>query len=449
VGALLAHPHLSGHAARLDGALVSGAIRDAIAAERARLLAGDAPRGASALAASAAQALDALEAGSLRRVVNATGIVLNTNLGRAPLPPAAVAAIHAVAAGYSNLEVDLGTGERGSRHAHVEAIATRLTGAEAALVVNNCAAAVLLVVDAFARGREVVVSRGELIEIGGSFRLPDVIASGGARLVEVGTTNRTYLADYARAIGPETGLLLASHTSNYRITGFTADVPRAELAALGRAHGVVTVEDLGSGLLVDLTRFGLAAEPTVAARIAAGLDLVLVSGDKLMGGPQCGLILGRAEAIATLKRHPLMRALRPDKLALAALAATLALYLAPDSLTASVPLFAMIAKTPESLKAESIALAESLKGLDRLTTEVLEGAGAIGGGTLPGVELPTWLVAVRIEGMSAAETAARLRTGDPAVVGRIADDRVLLDPRAWLDGDAERVRAALARAGAR
>jgi L-seryl-tRNA(Ser) seleniumtransferase len=354
-----------------------------------------------------------------------------------------------VASGYSNLEVDLETGERGSRHAHVEAIATRLTGAEAALVVNNCAAAVLLVVDAFARGREVVVSRGELIEIGGSFRLPDVIASGGARLVEVGTTNRTYLSDYARAIGPETGLLLASHTSNYRITGFTADVDRAALAELGRAHGVVTVEDLGSGLLVDLRRFGLDSEPTVAERVASGLDLVLVSGDKLMGGPQCGLILGRAEAIAKLKRHPLMRALRPDKLALAALASTLALYLSPDTLTDTVPLFAMIAKTPEALKADAVALAEAVKDLDGLSLEVVEGASTIGGGTLPGVDLPTWLVALRAAGMSAEELATRLRTGEPAVVGRIAEGRVLLDPRAWLEGDAERVRAAIAGAIAR
>jgi L-seryl-tRNA(Ser) seleniumtransferase len=426
--------------------MVTGAVRRVVDAERTRLLAGEPPRSAEALAASAAEAVAGLLRPRLKRVVNATGVLLNTNMGRAPLAEAALDALHDVAGGYSTLEFDLESGRRGSRHALVEDVLKRLTGAEAALVVNNCAAAVLLVVDAFARGGEVVVSRGELIEIGGSFRLPDVIASGGARLVEVGTTNRTHLADYERAIGPDTALLLASHASNFRITGFTAAVPRAELARLGRSRGLPTVEDLGSGLLVDLTRFGLPPEPTVAERLRDGLDLVLVSGDKLLGGPQCGLVLGRAEAVARLKQHPLMRALRPDKLALAALDATLRLYMAPERLAETVPLFAMLAKTPESLRAEALALAGALAGFEGLKADVVEGLSTVGGGTLPGVELPTWLVALQARDMGAEALAARLRTGEPAVVARIAEDRVLLDPRTWLSGDAARVRAAVGRA---
>ncbi|MFN3430765.1 MAG: L-seryl-tRNA(Sec) selenium transferase, partial [Candidatus Sericytochromatia bacterium] len=429
--------------ARTEPAALTQALREEVAEERARRLAGEPPRETDALAAAAMARLERLFRPRLRRVVNATGVVLNTNLGRSPLPPAVLEGLTAIAGGYSNLELDLETGQRGSRYSHVEELLCRLTGAEAALVVNNCAAAVLLVVDAFARGREVVVSRGQLIEIGGSFRLPEVITGSGARLVEVGTTNKTYLGDYENALGPDTGLLMLSHTSNYRIIGFTAEVERGALADLGRARGVVTVEDLGSGLLVDLTRFGVPKEPTVQESVESGIDLVTVSGDKLLGGPQCGLILGRKDLIARLKRHPLLRALRQDKLGLAALEGTLRLYLQPDHVVAEVPIFKAMAKRPDALKGEANRLAERLAPLPGVAVRVIEGTSSVGGGTLPGVELPTWLVAVRPEALGVDELARRMRTGEPAVVGRIAEDQLLLDPRTLLEGDEARVQAAL------
>lgn len=445
VGTLLSHPELAAEATTMDPAQLTQVLRDEVAEERRRRLAGEPPRQPEMLAEAARARLRQLSQPHLRRVVNATGVVLNTNLGRAPLPDAVLGPLVAVAGGYSNLEMDLDTGARGSRYVHVEDLLTRLTGAEAALVVNNCAAAVLLVVDTFARGREVVVSRGQLIEIGGSFRLPEVIASSGARLVEVGTTNKTYESDYARAIGPDTGLLMLSHTSNYRIVGFTAEVDRKDLAALGRERGVITFEDLGSGLLTDLTRFGVPPEPTVQESVASGIDLVAVSGDKLLGGPQCGLIVGKRELIAKLKQNPLLRALRQDKMALAALEGTLRLYLQPETLNETVPLFAALAKTDAQLKAEAQRLAGQLQGLSGLTAEVTPGLSAVGGGTLPGVELPTWLVAVTVADLGATELARRLRTGEPAVVGRIADERVLLDPRTLLAGDEARIHQAFER----
>jgi L-seryl-tRNA(Ser) seleniumtransferase len=446
VGALLNHPLVKAEAARTEPAALTQALREEVAEERARRLAGEPPRETDALAAGAVARLERLFRPRLRRVVNATGVLLNTILGRAPLAPGILDDLTAIAGGYSNLEFDLETGQRGSRYSHVEAMLCRLTGAEAALVVNNCAAAVLLVVDAFARGREVVVSRGQLIEIGGSFRLPEVITGSGARLVEVGTTNKTYLSDYARALGPDTGLLMLSHTSNYRIIGFTAEVDRRELAELGRERGVVTVEDLGSGLLVDLTRFGVPHEPTVQESVASGIDLVTVSGDKLLGGPQGGLILGRKDLIATLKRHPLLRALRQDKLGLAALEGTLRLYLQPDRVVAEVPLFKAMAKRPDALKGEANRLAEMLAPLPGVAVRVVEGTSSVGGGTLPGVELPTWLVAVRPEALGVDELARRMRTGEPAVVGRIGEDQLLLDPRTLLEGDDSRVQAAMTEA---
>ncbi|HEY9722188.1 MAG TPA: L-seryl-tRNA(Sec) selenium transferase, partial [Oscillatoriaceae cyanobacterium] len=276
-------------------------------------------------------------------------------------------------------------------------------------------------------------------------RLPEVIAASGARLVEVGTTNKTYSRDYARAVGPETGLLMLSHTSNYRIIGFTAEVAREELAALGRENGIPTMEDLGSGLLVDLAPFGIPPEPTVQASIAAGLDLVAVSGDKLMGGSQCGILVGRSAIVDRLKQNPLLRALRQDKLAIAALEATLKLYLQPERLTETLPLFAMLAKTPAVLQREAEALAKRLSGIQGLTIAIVPGRSSVGGGTLPGVELDTCLVALR-SALSADELARRLRTGEPAVVARIADDALLLDPRTLLDGDVERLARALEKA---
>jgi L-seryl-tRNA(Ser) seleniumtransferase len=446
VGVLLEHPTVKAHAARASAAQLTQAVRDAVADERARRLDGQAPRDDDALAEAAVAALARWFQPHLKRVVNATGVVLNTNLGRAPLANGVLDALSEVAGGYSNLELDLESGARGSRYSHVDARLCHLTGAEAALVVNNCAAAVLLVVDTFARGREVVVSRGQLIEIGGSFRLPEVITASGARLVEVGTTNKTYMRDYAKAITPETGLLMLSHTSNYRIVGFTAEVDRHDLAELGQTHGVVTMEDLGSGLLTDLTRFGLDAEPTVQESVSAGLDLVAVSGDKLMGGPQCGILVGKREAIARLKANPLLRALRPDKLAIAALEGTLKAYLQPAALPEQLPLFAALAKTPESLRTDAEGLATRLAALAGLKVDVVAGKSAVGGGTLPGAEMPTWLVAIAPETLAVDELARRLRTGDPAVVGRIGDGRLLLDPRTWLPGDDARLFAAIAEA---
>lgn len=443
VGKLLSHPRIVAAAADIDPAEVATALREAVEAERGRRLDGQPPADVEAVVDAALAALEALVKPRLRRVVNGTGVVINTNLGRSPLPGMVLENLKAVAGGYSNLEMDLASGQRGSRHDHVEGLLTRLTGAEAAVVVNNCAAAVLLLTDTFARGREVVVSRGQLIEIGGSFRLPEVLEASGARLVEVGTTNKTYLSDYERAIRPETGLLLLSHTSNYRIIGFTADVDRAELAALGRERGVITAEDLGSGLLVDLTRWGVPPEPTVQASVASGVDIVAVSGDKLLGGPQAGILLGRKDLIARLKRNPLMRALRPDKLALAALEGTLRAYLLPERIAEAVPIMAMLARRPEDLKAEANRLAERLAPDGRVAVRVIEGMSSVGGGTLPGVELATWLVAIRPKHLGVDELARRLRLGEPAVVGRIAADQLLLDPRTLMAGDHDRIVAAL------
>jgi L-seryl-tRNA(Ser) seleniumtransferase len=446
VGQLLKHPLFIEHRAGTDPALLVAILREEIASERVRRLAGESPRDPDELAHRALDRLERVFKPRLRRIVNGTGVVINTNLGRSPLSAKVLENLTAVASGYSNLEMDLESGQRGSRYAHVEDLICRLTGAEAAVVVNNCAAAVLLITDTFARGRDVVVSRGQLVEIGGSFRLPEVIVASGARLVEVGTTNKTYLSDYQRAISPETGLLMLSHTSNYRIIGFTAEADRGELAALGKAQGVVTVEDLGSGLLVDLTRWGVPPEPTVQASVAAGLDLVAVSGDKLLGGPQSGLIVGKRELIKRLKLNPLLRALRQDKLGLAALEGTLQLYLAPETLALQVPILAMMAKTPSELEGQAKRLAERLATATGIETQVLAGFSAIGGGTLPGVELPTWLVALKPSKLSLDELARRLRTGDPGVVGRIADGRYLLDPRTFLENDDGRVAEALGKA---
>jgi L-seryl-tRNA(Ser) seleniumtransferase len=375
----------------------------------------------------------------LARVLNATGVVLHTNLGRAPLPAAALAAVAEAARGYCNLEMDLATGGRGDRHAGCAALLRELTGAEAALVVNNGAAAVLLALSALAAGGEAVVSRGELVEIGGGFRIPDVIRQGGARLVEVGTTNRTRIADYAAAIGPETRALLRVHQSNYRILGFTSAPGPAELVALARDRGVFALEDLGSGALADLAAFGLPAEPTMAASVAAGFDLVCCSGDKLLGGPQAGLILGRAEAVARCARHPLMRALRPDKLVLAALEAALRLYLDPAGLPASVPALAMLAATPVTLAARAARLQAMLGGVAMVVT----GDSVVGGGSLPGTMLPSALVALQPPGLSPEDLAGRLRQGRPPLLGRIRDGRLVLDVRTLADAEIEEAAAAI------
>ncbi|MBK4736586.1 L-seryl-tRNA(Sec) selenium transferase [Noviherbaspirillum pedocola] len=374
-------------------------------------------------------------ASRLVRVINATGIALHTNLGRAPLAAEALDAIVETAAGYCNLEFDLATGERGSRHALVEERLCRLTGGEAALAVNNGAAAVLLALMALAAGGEVIVSRGELIEIGGSFRIPDVIAQSGARLVEVGATNKTRIDDYRRAIGPATRVLLASHPSNFRITGFTERPPREQLAALAREHGLPFIEDLGSGALVGMEAFGLPHEPTVAETLRAGADLVSFSGDKLLGGPQAGILIGRKEIVARLKRHPLLRALRCDKLALAALEATLALYEAPTPPQQRVPLLRMLAETPQAVARRARRLAGLLRAIPGLDVVVAQDRSPVGGGSLPGDTLPSTTLLLKTSDISADGIARRLRQARPAVIGRIARDRFILDLRTVNDAE--------------
>jgi L-seryl-tRNA(Ser) seleniumtransferase len=364
----------------------------------------------------------------LKPVINATGIVIHTNLGRAPLADEAIRAMTAVSRGYSNLEFDVDSGERGSRNSHVADLLCELTGAEAALVVNNCAAAVLFVLHAFAGSGEVVVSRGELIEIGGSFRMPDVIAASGARMVEVGTTNRTTVRDYADALSDDTRVLLTSHPSNYRIVGFTASADPRELKTLASDNGLVLVQDLGSGSLCRLDQIG-ANEPTVADCIAQGADIVTFSGDKLLGGPQAGIIVGRADLIERLRQHPFARALRIDKLSLAALIATLKLYQPPNDPFERVPVLRMIAEASSAIAARATHLAQQLEEIDGVTATVADGVSFAGGGALPMNEIATKVVRVEVSGMTADKLAAALRSGNPPVIGRITKNAVSLDLR--------------------
>jgi L-seryl-tRNA(Ser) seleniumtransferase len=362
----------------------------------------------------------------MRRVLNATGVVVHTNLGRAPLAAAAREAVTGVAHGYSNLELDLGTGERGSRQDHVEGLLRELTGAEAALAVNNCAAATLLAAAALANGRELVVSRGQAIEIGGAFRIPEVVAQAGARLVEVGTTNRTRPADYAAVLGPDTGAILRVHPSNFRAVGFVESVSIEELCELG----VPVIDDVGSGVLADEIAL-LADEPAVRRSVRAGAAVVCFSGDKLLGGPQAGLLVGERDAIAACRSHPLARAMRIDKLSLAALEATLALYRDPEHARAAIPVLAMLTADEDVLTARAERLAAGTGGT--LTRAVAR----VGGGALPLLELHGPAVALDPGPAGADALAAALRAGDPPLVGRIQDDRVLLDPRTLDDAEVD------------
>jgi L-seryl-tRNA(Ser) seleniumtransferase len=362
----------------------------------------------------------------LVRAINATGVVLHTNLGRAPLAAAAIDRVVEVAGGYSNLEYDLAAGERGSRHDHLAALLRRLTGAEDALVVNNNAAAVLLALAALAEGREVIVSRGELIEIGDGFRIPDVLARSGARLREVGTTNRTRGVDYEGAVGPETAAILRVHQSNFRVVGFTERPSLAELAQVATRAGVPLIDDLGSGSFVA---FG--DEPLVPDSIAAGADLVTFSGDKLLGGPQTGIVCGRAELVGKLRRHPLQRALRPDKLTLAALEGTLLLYADPSRAVDEIPALRMLREPLEDVRARAERLAILIGG------EVVETSARAGGGALPLHDFPSAAVAVEVE------LAPALRHAEPPVIALVRDDRTLLDARTIADGEVELVAAAV------
>ncbi len=373
------------------------------------------------------------------RVINATGVILHTNLGRAPVSEATAAAMAVAAAGYSDLEYELDAGERGSRHDLLVDRLRRLTGAEAALVVNNNAGATMLVLSALAKGRGVIVSRGQLVEIGGGYRIPDVMEAGGARLVEVGTTNRTHGRDYEQAIDEDVALLLRVHTSNYRMIGFTHEVPLEEMVAIGARHGLPVVDDLGSGSLLRTEDHGLAAEPLVQDSIAAGADLVTFSGDKLLGGPQAGLIVGRAAAVETLRRHPLTRALRPDKSTLAGLAATLDHYLRGEALS-RVPVWRMIAARPDTLGRRAEAWRAAVRdalGADAPAMTIDDAMSAAGGGSLPGEALPTRVLRVAVAHADAA--AAALRRADPPVVCRVADGMLVLDPRTVAPGTAHGV----------
>lgn len=384
----------------------------------------------------------------LRRVINATGVVLHTNLGRAPLAKQASQAISDVTANYSNLELDLETGRRGSRYAPLERLLTTLTGAEAALVVNNNAAAVLLVLSTLAREREVIVSRGQLVEIGGSFRIPEVMEQSGARLVEVGATNKTYPDDYRRVINQNTALLLHVHTSNYRIVGFTRETTVGELVELGREFELPVVSDLGSGFLVDLSRYGLPWEPTVQETVGAGIDIVTFSGDKLLGGPQAGIIIGKSIYIDKMKKNPLTRALRIDKMTVAALEATLRLYLDEEKALNEVPTLKMLTVPLDQLRQKALELAALLReaagSLARVVLE--ESLSAVGGGAMPTAALPTAVVVLQPGNSSAGELQEALRRGEPAVMGRVQEDKLILDVRTVAQGEFQLLAGAVAKA---
>jgi len=418
-------------------------LREVLAEVRAEILKSDPPGSTAIDSGGALNALDAMTeitrrlAGRFDRrdksrtqpVINAAGVVLHTNLGRAPLSKAALDAILEVASGYCNLEYELESGRRGRRGAGLESMLADLVGSGSAAVVNNCAAAVLLTLNTLAEGGEVIISRGELVEIGGSFRIPDVIAKSGARLREVGTTNRTRLSDYEQAINAETRVILRAHPSNYRIVGFTAKPSVAELAALARAHNLPFFEDQGSGCLIDLQGVGIHDEPTVATSLAAGVSVVAFSGDKLLGGPQCGIILGEPEHIKRIKSNPLMRALRVDKLSYAALEATIASYLRGTA-KQEIPALAALHTTREQLAARATAFIERADHLPTgMTLTTIEGASVVGGGTAPDTALPGVLIAVSHPDHGPQEIESSLRNHSTPVIARIVDDRLTIDLR--------------------
>ena len=445
----------AGLLARLGHGPVMEAIREELDRIRKQVLGGASCPSPEAIEAALAARLADAARGTLRPVVNATGVVVHTNLGRAPLSAEAIDAMRRASEGYTDLEYDVARGERGDRHVHAEGALCRLTGAEGAVAVNNNAAAVMLALAALVEARpsgeappdglpEVVVSRGQLVEIGGGFRIPDVLRRSGAALVEVGTTNRTYLGDYAEAIGPRTRALLSVHRSNFRLSGFTHDASLDELVGLARARDLWMVDDLGSGSLLETAPFGLGDEPTVQARVRAGPDVVCFSGDKLLGGPQAGILAGRREAIRRVKRHPLVRALRLDKVTLAALSATLAHYERGEA-AARIPIWQAIGLAPEALRERAerwrAALGDAGQGC-----EVRESRSAVGGGSLPEVTLPTFVLA--LPPGDADGLAARLRRSDPPVVARIEEDRVVLDPRTVMPGEDDAVVRAVREASA-
>ena len=446
VGPMLDRPALRALVESMGRAAVVDAVREAIAGARKAILAGTiADPSPESLERSVIQAIAALPRG-LRRTINATGILLHTGLGRAPLASEAIEAVASAASGYCDLEFDLATGERGRRSDGVASLLKTLTGAEAAAVANNNAAATILALRALAFGREVIVSRGELVEIGGSFRLPEIMAASGARLREVGTTNRTRLEDYERAIGPETAAVMRVHPSNYRIVGFTESVQIADLAALGRSRGLWTIDDIGSGAIGPGLPSFARDEPTISEGIAAGADLILFSGDKLLGGPQCGMIVGRSEAVAKVAADPLMRAMRVDKMTLAALEATLRLILAAPG---RIPLWRLATVSADSLFERATRLAERISRESNLSCRAEPSEAYLGGGSVPAQSIPS--ASVRIgppwpaTSGSEAGFARSLRLGDPAVVPRVQSGAVILDLRAVEPEDDDRIASAVAR----
>jgi len=452
VNQVLNHPAGKKWLSRFPRALVLEVVRETLEEARSRLLRGE-EAGAGLLTGEGRgldlarlletidRKLSRMKRPNLRRVINATGVVLHTNLGRARLAEEAQKAVLEVARCYTNLEFDLSSGERGSRYTHVEDLVCRLTGGEAALVVNNNAGAVLLALNTLAQGREVIVSRGQLVEIGGSFRLPQVMACSGAELVEVGTTNKTYPTDYEERIGEKTGLLMRVHPSNFKVIGFVEETSLEDLVSLGREHGIPVMDDLGSGVLVDLRQYGLPYEPTVQESIRAGADLVSFSGDKLLGGPQAGILVGKKMYIQNLRRNPMHRALRPDKMTLAALEATLRLYLDPKEAVSRLPTLAALTANPGDIKARAETLAQGIRQVwgDRARVTVEGGFSAVGGGSLPGVELPTYLTVVVLEDLPASKLGEALRQNDPPVITRVKRDQTLFDLRTVEEGEVDEI----------
>jgi L-seryl-tRNA(Ser) seleniumtransferase len=414
--------------ARYPRRFVLEAIRLRIAELRAEIRRGGKPAlGPESISPAIEAGIKKLATPSLRPVINATGIVLHTNLGRAPLPAAAIERIVEVSKGYSNLEYNLREGRRGKRHSHIKRLLTDITGAESATVVNNNAAAVLLALGTLARGREVIVSRGELVEIGGSFRIPDVMEQSGAVLKEVGTTNKTHLKDYEKAISTETALILKVHQSNYRMIGFTEDVPIEELVLLGKKYSIPVMYDLGSGSFVDFGQLGIKGEPAVRDVVSKGPDVVTFSGDKLLGGPQAGIILGGEEQIEAINKNPLARALRIDKLTLAALEVVLFIY--AGDVPGGIPAVRMLLEEPRSIKVRAQKLAGGLEKLSGLKVALVEEASEAGGGSLPGVSLKSYAVSISPEDIGVNGLEERLRLGEPPVIARIKEDKLLLDAR--------------------
>ena len=443
VDALLSEPDVAGLLTAHPRSLVVRAVRDTI--EHARANGGTTPP--EGWGAAVGARVQRLAAPSLLPVINATGVVLHTNLGRAPLARGAREAMTRIAAGYSNLEYDLARGARGSRHALCRDLLVELTGAEDAIVLNNAAGALLVALSALARDGEAVVSRGELVEIGGAFRIPDIMARSGAKLVEVGTTNRTHLKDYEAAVTGHTKLLLKVHRSNFQVTGFTAEVSAQEIAGVARARGAASLYDLGSGLLADLSPWSLTGEPTVTEALASGVDAVAFSGDKLLGGPQAGILLGTRDAIARCRQDPLARAVRSDKFTLAALEATLALYRDPERARVEIPVLRMLTEDVDEIRRRGEALRDAVEGKrgGTATAALIEGESEVGGGSFPGAKLKTWLVRINpgTRHLTPDTLGARLRGGTPPIVARIAEDRVVLDPRTIFPDDLETVARAV------